>query len=161
MVPSAALGLTVLLSGCFWLGAVVEDAPGPDGVDPELRLPLRLSVVGLHASTLLLYGGADHDVFLGCYTCDREDPHAVFNADGLYGSTRNAHSIWNPHCPFGDRKSPYSPWNPHATAPPLIKDEYDVKHGDFTANPDFPGRTTDPATVRFLKYESEASWLNP
>lgn len=141
-------------AGCAaWLHE--EAAEGPDAVDPELRLPLRLSVVGLRATMLLLYGGAAHEVFLGCLSCERGDHDGIFNPEGPYGSTTNTRSIWNRHGPYGDRSSPLSPWNPHGTMPPLIKDEYDRPHGYFTANPNFADRTTDPATIRFLKVWSE------
>ena len=35
----SSLGLILFVTGCFWVGATAEDAPGPDGVDPDLRLP--------------------------------------------------------------------------------------------------------------------------
>jgi hypothetical protein len=118
-------------------------------------LPLRLSVVGLRATMLLIYGGAAHDVFLGCLSCERGDHDGIFNAQGPYGSTRNERSIWNPHSPYGDKTSEFCPWNPRGTRPPLLKDEFDRPHGYFTANSSFPNRTGDPATIRFLKIQSE------
>ena len=149
-----ALLLAQLAGGCAALFA--HDAtPGPDDVDPEVRLPLRLSVVGLHATMLLLYGSQAHDQFLGCVSCERADAQSIFNAEGVFGSTRDPRSIWNPHGRFGGRTSPESPWNPQGTAPPLMKDEYGHTHGYFTANTAFPGRTTDPALVRFLTIWSE------
>lgn len=151
---SLSLVLSAALTGCAWLAA--SDGGGPDEVDPDVRLPLRLSVVGLHgASMLLLYGGPAHDVFLGCYTCERTDQNSVFNPDGPYGSTHNERSIWNRQGPYGGRTSDFSPWNPHAVHPPLILDENDRAHGFFSANSAIADRTRDPATIRFIKIESE------
>lgn len=150
--------LALSLTGCAWLA---QEAPGPEGVDPELRLPLRLSVVGLHATMLLLYGGPQHDVFLGCLSCEKGDPQSIFNPEAPFGKTNVERSIWNPHGPYGNRKSPLSPWNPTGTQPPQIRDETDAFHGYFSANPHIRDRTRDPATLRFLKVTSEMPWLNP
>jgi hypothetical protein len=160
MVRAWPLLLLASLTGCAWL-AQHEEAPGPEAVDPELRLPLRLGVVGLHATMLLIYGGPKHDVFLGCLSCEKGDPQSIFNPEGPFGKPNLERSIWNPHGPYGNRKSPLSPWNPAGTQPPLLRDETDAFHGYFSVNPRIPDRTRDPATLRFLKVTSEMPWLNP
>lgn len=148
------LALAALIGGCA-LWDHEPAPPGPDDVPPELRLPLRLSVVGLRATMLLIYGGPERDVFLGCLTCERDARESIFNPEGPFGSTSAERSIWNPRSPYGDKHSALSPWNPHASCPPVLKDEYDETHGYFTANPKYPDRTRDPATLRFLKLWSE------
>ncbi|MDB5101488.1 MAG: hypothetical protein JWM80_5909 [Cyanobacteria bacterium RYN_339] len=153
----AAVFLAASLTGCAWFA---QHEGGPESVDPELRLPLRLTVVGLHATMLLLYGGPKHDVFLGCLTCESRDPQSIFNPEAPYGKSSLERSIWNPHGPYGSRKSPYSPWNPTAAQPPQLRDEYDAVHGSFSVNPHLADRTRDPATIRFLKITSEAPWLD-
>lgn len=149
------LMLAGLLTGCAALSRQFEEpAHGPGAVPADLRLGLRLTVVGRRATMLLLYGGPERDVFLGCLSCQRGSRESIFNTEGPYGSLEHERSIWNARGPYGDPKSPYSPWNPRALQPPVLKDEHDRSHGLFTANAHLPDRNTDPAILRFVKVQS-------
>ena len=60
-----------------------------------ITLTLLLSVISLQAQTLLIYGGSDHDVFLGKLNADCYDSESIWNEYGTYGSKYSSKSIWN------------------------------------------------------------------
>jgi hypothetical protein len=155
------LAIAMGLTGCAAWSAQ-WDAPrhGPGAVPADIRLGLRLSVVGRRATMLMLYGGAQQDVFLGCLSCEPDLPESIFNPESPYGSLDHPRSIWNPRGMYGDRESPYSPWNPMAMWPPVLKDERGRTHGRFTANARLPGRETDPVILRFLTLQAERQSLD-
>ncbi|MCS7173981.1 MAG: hypothetical protein N0A24_11550 [Armatimonadetes bacterium] len=109
---------------------------------------LVLTVAAAQAQTpeLLLFGGRDHRVFLGCLNCGRFDPDSVCNRFGEYGSRFSSRSIWNRFGDYGSRFSPYSPWNRLALYPPVIVDRQGNFYGYFTSNRFHPNRTT----IRFF-----------
>lgn len=49
-------------------------------------LAMLLCMVSLQAQTLLIYGGSDHDVFLGKLNADCYDSESIWNEYGTYGS---------------------------------------------------------------------------
>lgn len=51
-----------------------------------ITLTLLLCIVSLQAQTLLIYGGSDHDVFLGKLNADCYDSESIWNEYGTYGS---------------------------------------------------------------------------
>lgn len=83
-----------------------------------ITLTLLLSVVSLQAQTLLIYGGSDHDVFLGKLNADCYD----------------SESIWNEYGTYGSEYSSYSPWNEYASTPPVVVDSRGNFYGYMTAN---------------------------
>jgi hypothetical protein len=58
---------------------------------------------------LLLFGGQDHEDFLGCLNCVDSSPASVYNDLGKYGSSLNSNSIWNSLGKYGSSLSQYSP----------------------------------------------------
>lgn len=154
-----ALALAMALSGCAALLAQERIAIGPEAVPADLRLGLRLTVVGTRGTRLLIYGGPDREVFLGCLSCERRSWQSIFHVEGPYGSVDHDASLWNPRGPYGDPKSPYSPWNRSAKHPPLLKDEFDRPYGLLTANARLRERNTDPAIVRFVQDQAERQAL--
>lgn len=68
--------------------------------------------------TLNLYGGQNHDVYLGCLNCSDIDQNSIWNDIGTYGS-----DISN-----------YSPFNSLASYPPAIVDKDGNFYGYLTAN---------------------------
>jgi hypothetical protein len=108
-----------------------------------------LAVLGLLGSTivngqgaaLLLFGGVDHRVFLGCLNCSRLDSSSVCNKFGPHGSRFSGESIWNRFGDYGSRFSSDSPWNKFATDPPVIVDRDGGSYGYFTANRHHQART--------------------
>jgi len=104
---------------------------------------------------LMLFGGENHQTYLGCLTCGRYSTESIFNEYGPYGSKYSSTSIWNKYGLFGSPYSQYSPWNPYASDPPVIVDDQGNFYGRFTVNRFHPQRTTIPEIRRFLDLVSE------
>ena len=83
-----------------------------------ITLTLLLSVVSLQAQMLLIYGGSDHDVFLGKLNADSYDSESIWNEYGTYGSKYSSKSIWNEY----------------ASTPPVVVDSRGNFYGYLTAN---------------------------
>jgi hypothetical protein len=90
---------------------------------------------------LLLYGGKDHDKFLGCLNCGRYDSSSIWNAYGTYGSPYNSDSIWNRYGTWGSPYNSESPWNKYSSSAPVIVDKEGKFYGYFSANPYHDKRT--------------------
>lgn len=86
------------------------------------------------AETLYIYGGSDHDVFLGCLNSSKYDSNSIWNEYGTYGSKYNSKSIWNDYGTYGGSYSAYSPWNSYASDPPVIVDKEGNFYGYLTIN---------------------------
>lgn len=84
----------------------------------------------IFSQTLYIYGGEDHDVFLGKLNASKYDSKSIWNEYGTYGSEYNANSIWNEYGTYGSAYSSYS----HASYPPVIVDEEGNFYGYFTVN---------------------------
>lgn len=98
----------------------------------------------------MLFGGANHQVYLGCVTCNKYHSESIWNQVGNYGNQFNPNSIWNKFGLYGNPYSQYSPWNPLASLPPVVVDQNGNFYGYFTANKLHPRRTTIPILVRLL-----------
>ena len=70
------------------------------------------------AQDLHLYGGENHDIYLGCLTCN----------------DFNSSSIWNEYGTFGNEYNDLSPWNEYGTNPPVVVDKEGNFYGYFTVN---------------------------
>jgi hypothetical protein len=90
--------------------------------------------------TLNIYGGKNHDQFLGCMNCNNEKPNSIWSPFTDYGSSHNPKSIWNERGLYGSVKSNYSPYNPKAKYPPQIVDGNGKCVGYLTVNKNNPGR---------------------
>jgi hypothetical protein len=90
--------------------------------------------LGSAAQALLLFGGENHDVFLGCLNCSEYDADSIWNEYGTYGSSYNSQSIWNEYGTYGNTYSNYSPWNEYASYPPVVVDEEGNFYGYLTVN---------------------------
>jgi len=90
---------------------------------------------------LKIYGGKNHDQFLGCITCDTEDLNSIWSSYSAYGTLHDTNSIWNPDGKYGSKTSNYSPFNEKAKYPPIILDKNGKSYGYFTVNKKFPNRT--------------------
>ena len=85
----------------------------------------------IFSQTLYIYGGEDHDVFLGKLNASKYDSKSIWNEYGTYGSEYN---IWNEYGTYGSEYSSYSPFNSYASYPPVIVDEEGNFYGYFTVN---------------------------
>lgn len=102
-----------------------------------LALPLLLS-----AQVLMLFGGLNHDVYLGSLNTNRYDSNSIWNQYGTYGSRYSSTSIWNEYGTYGSEYSSYSPWNQYASTPPVIVDKDGKFYGYFSKNEYISKRTT-------------------
>jgi hypothetical protein len=72
---------------------------------------------------LMIFGGQDHKIYLGCLSCNEYAPDSVFNSYGNNGSPYSAQSVWNHYSEFGSPYSIYGACNPYASDPPVIVDQ--------------------------------------
>lgn len=98
---------------------------------------LLFVIIGLTSygqKSLHIYGGKDHDVYLGCINCDSYNSNSIWNEYGTYGSSYNSKSIWNSYGSYGSEYSSTSPFNSYASHPPVIVDKDGGFYGYFTVN---------------------------
>lgn len=91
-------------------------------------------VGNVFAQTLHLYGGKNHDVYLGCLNCNAYDSNSIWNSYGDYGSKYNSKSIWNKYGDYGGAYSDYSPFCRYANNPPVVVDKQGNFYGYLTIN---------------------------
>ena len=101
---------------------------------------------------LILFGGQDHDVFLGCLNCDNYASNSIWNAYNSYGSKYNSNSIWNAYGTYGSEYSTYSPFNENASYPPVIVDKEGGFYGYFTINTSHDKRADLNLAMTIYKY---------
>src|SRR4051812_18120947 len=68
---------------------------------------------------LLIFGGANHEVYLGCL-CEGDNPESVFNLEGEYGSGRSPTSLRNKRAPYGSSYEDTSACFNRAKHPPSV-----------------------------------------
>jgi hypothetical protein len=86
------------------------------------------------AQVLELYGGQNHDVYLGCLNCNKYQSNSIWNAYGRYGSKYQTTSIWNEYGLYGGEYSRYSPFNAYTQTPPVVVDRAGNFYGYLTVN---------------------------
>jgi hypothetical protein len=96
------------------------------------------------SNKLMLFGGQNHKVYLGCLNCSKYELDSVTNTFGQFGSKYAAESIFNKYSEYGGRYSMYSPCNPYAIDPPVIVDGSGLYYGRLTVTSTNPERTSDP-----------------
>lgn len=92
------------------------------------------SILTCNAQELLIFGGKDHDVYLGKLNTSKYNTESIWNPYGTYGSKYNQNSIWNPYGNYGSAYSHLSPFNAYASNPPVIVDHDGNFYGYFTVN---------------------------
>lgn len=121
--------------------------------------PAQPSAAPLTQSTddvkLMLFGGENHDVYLGCLSCDEAATDSIFNKTGKYGKRQFDENIWNKFGGYGSRFSNLSPWNRFAQEPPVIVDPDGRFYGRFTVNTLHIQRTRLPEVHKLLNVLSE------
>ena len=83
-----------------------------------LIILLFIFEVPAFSQVLHLYGGQNHDEYLGCLNCSIYDQSSIWNEYGTYGSKYNS----------------YSPWNAYSATPPVVVDKQGNFYGYFTVN---------------------------
>ncbi|MFC0515177.1 hypothetical protein ACFFGT_13240 [Mucilaginibacter angelicae] len=112
-----------------------------------------LMSISSHAQTALhLYGGKDHDKYLGCLNCNTYDKNSIWNDYGSFGSSYSSSSIWNEYGTYGGEYSPYSPFNNYAQYPPVIVDKDGNFYGYLTVNTYHDKRAESQIALIIYKY---------
>lgn len=116
---------SLLLAGCSpatWQGVATGLAAAGSAQVPSATVKL------------MIFGGANHDTYLGCLTCPEYATDSVRNQYGSYGSAYSSTSIFNRYGQFGSPYSSYSACNPYASDPPVIVDGIGAFYGRLTLN---------------------------
>lgn len=106
----------------------------------------------LAGQTLHLYGGKNHDVYLGCLNCNNYDQNSIWNEYGNYGNSYNSNSIWNSYGTYGNKYNSYSPWNSYSNDPPVVVDMQGNFYGYFTVNVYKPNRAEFDLVLLIYEY---------
>jgi hypothetical protein len=98
---------------------------------------------------LLLFGGANREVFLGCL-CDEHRPDSVFNMLGEHGSHQSGTSIRNKFAAYGSNHDDTSACNTAATHPPVVLASDGKSVGLLTLNATLKRSITVPSVTDWL-----------
>lgn len=108
----------------------------------------------LAQEAVLLFGGVNHQEFLGCLTCGQYDSNSVWAVYSEFG-WNNRYGKWSR---YGDYKSPYNSFsacNAYADDPPVMVDRLGAYYGRLTINAYTAGSVCgiggNPAFCRALK----------
>lgn len=140
MLLAVAISFT---TACATGGMGLDTAYGAKGAADALR---DLSATP-QTSALLLFGGRDHDVFLGCLTCSEFDAASVHNQFGVHGSDYSATSVFNKYGQYGGEYSLLSPCNHYTSTAPVVVDREGAYYGELTVN-EYNSRRTRIETLR-------------
>jgi hypothetical protein len=98
---------------------------------------------------LLVFGGASHEVFLGCLN-DEHRADSVFNMVGEHGSDVSPTSIRNKFEPYGSNHDDTSACNAKATHPPIVVASDGKSLGLLTMNSSLKRRIGSPSVENWL-----------
>ncbi|MFY7814762.1 MAG: hypothetical protein ACOVRK_06155 [Chryseobacterium taeanense] len=104
------------------------------------------------SQTLLIFGGKNHTIFLGCLNCDKYDNSSIWNKYGDKGSKYSSNSIWNKYGDYGGQYSDNSPFNKYSSNPPVLVDREGNFYGYFTINKYFNKRTNNKLALLIVEY---------
>lgn len=104
------------------------------------------------SQNILIFGGKNHDIFLGCLNCSKYDDSSIWNKYGNNGSKYNSNCIWNKYGDFGGKYSNDSPFNKYASNPPVLVDREGNFYGYFTADGYFSKRTNNKLALLIIDY---------
>lgn len=106
--------------------------------------------IAVHGQSLSIYGGKNHDIFLGCLNCGKYEDNSIWNKFGDFGCRFNDKCIWNRHGDYGGKYSDFSPFNKHAVCPPVLIDNSGNFYGYFTADNYYDQRTDSKLALLVL-----------
>jgi hypothetical protein len=109
--------------------------------------PVSDQTPGPAAYKLLIFGGASHEVYLGCL-CEGEE--SVFNLIGEFGSDLSENSVRNKFAPYGSNSADTSACNPAATHPPSVVASDGESLGLLTVNTSLKKRIVTPSLAGWL-----------
>ena len=98
---------------------------------------------------LLIFGGASHEVYLGCL-CEGKNPESVFNLAGEFGSDLSTTSMRNKFAPYGSNHEDTSACSANATHPPSVVASDGKALGLLTMNASLKRRISAPSVADWL-----------
>ena len=129
-------------NGRAFTATSAEVAVNPPAVTPPpVAMPVRYEV----------WGGPNHAVFLGCWSCNEFAPDSVFNQFGRYGGRFSQTSIWNHFSQYGSEFNTNGACNQFATNPPILVNTSTNRFTELTLNQFRQFAERDPATAGFLR----------
>ncbi len=96
---------------------------------------------------LHLYGGKEHDQYLGCLNCKPIEDTSIWNIYTSYGDVNGSRSIWNKYGAYGETFGRLSPFDPVAGFPPIVLDDEGFSYGYLTIDQYYPDRCQLPAAL--------------
>ena len=114
---------------------------------------LSMSSVVHAKKKVMLFGGLNNKVYLGCYNCSELSPESLFNDIGKYESDISQTSIFNDISQYGSSISRYSPCNELASNPPVLVNEDGAFYGYLTLNEYKPNAVRGAKVLAWLKYK--------
>lgn len=145
----AAIAIGLLLSGCTTTAGwdIVHGlAAAVNGNQPTNNYTPTESTI----SKLMIFGGEQHNVYLGCLNCSEYSSDSVLNSYGSYGSSYASTSIYNLYSQYGSLYAATSACNSYASNPPVVVDSAGNFYGYLTINQYKSGALTDPKIVAWL-----------
>ncbi len=100
---------------------------------------------------LMLFGGIEHNAYLGCLSCYSTHRESIFNVAGPFSATTGNASLMSRDGLFGKSSGPYSPCSPYAQFPPVMVDQTGKFWGYLTTGSTKPGRNTSESVVAWLR----------
>jgi hypothetical protein len=85
------------------------------------------------SSKMMVFGGEDHQTYLGCLSCPTGAEDSIYTPGGPHGSPASSDSIWN-KATFGSPTTQYSACSQSASDPPVIADDDGTYLGRLTLN---------------------------
>lgn len=104
------------------------------------------------SQALHIYGGQNHEIYLGCLNCSSYDQSSIWNEYGTYGSRYNSNSIWNAYGTYGSEYNSNSPWNSYGSNPPVVVDKSGNFYGYLTVNQHKSKRFQSELALTLYKY---------
>jgi len=99
-------------------------------------MSVSLLAVAVQAANeaILIFGGDEHDVFLGCLNCAETDPNSVWNESSKFGWVNN-YGVWNEYGQYGGKYGSHSACNEYTSNPPILVDREGNSYGYLGINP--------------------------
>jgi hypothetical protein len=119
--------LLLTLASCGSLEGVFDDVYIPSYDTPPMIRTAKAKI--------MIFGGRNNEVFLGCVTCSEFDSSSLANKYGDFGSSYSSTSIFNSYSQYGSYYGTYSACNPNAANPPVIVDNSGTFYAHLSMNP--------------------------
>ena len=97
---------------------------------------LLLFSANIYAAEFGIFGGYNHEVYLGCLRCSEFEQDSICNPYGTFGNEYSSEGMFNKFAGFGNEYSSKSPWNEYSTSNevPIWVDRAVGFRGYFTIN---------------------------